>query len=616
MPSPKKTIKKSVEKLLGASPEGEAAEPKSPDTKSSTKPRAKKIELMILDENVPLEMRVDIVRQLANSFDETSAPILAQVIQAASSAGGEDQFNEKVRELSELIQALQQGPLRGALFERMLDEPGLHRRAQVILPDGTLASPLVPDEGLAEKLRCGDDVWLDGKGTALLYHAPREKAVGEEAQLERVLQSGHVEVSVGALGRFVYCPSARLREQLDAGDAAPGSTVIVCARRMIAFLALPESSGLDHYEFLCREPVPDVVLSRDIGAPPAFISRILDHLRRELTDPGISARYRLRRSMLNLLSGIPGSGKTYGILALWNAMYTILAETIGVAVEDLPPRVMRLKSSTVLSKYLGESDQRIARFFKEVDQLAAETFEAPDGRVWELPVLVIAEEIDSIARSRGEDGVHDRIMASLLEGLDPGRAVFRDHLVFLLATTNTSHLVDMAVIRRIGGQIERFGLLNRFGFRAVLTKQLQGRVFRVGEAASADAARARTIADATTWLYAPNSEAPGQVEITFAGQANPVVMYARSFLTAGLVDRAVTEACDEAANAEYAGQEDPGLTTELVTRAIHAQVRNIVDLLTPQNCGQYLELPDGERVANVRRIEQPAAIPFELQRAS
>ena len=52
----------------------------------------------------------------------------------------------------------------------------------------------------------------------------------------------------------------------------------------------------------------------------------------------------------------------------------------------------------------------------------------------------------------------------------------------------------------------------------------------------------------------------------------------------------------------------------MVNGAIHRQVRNIVDLLSPQNCENYLALPDGERVATVRRIEQPAVHSFELVR--
>ncbi|MBW2274721.1 MAG: AAA family ATPase [Deltaproteobacteria bacterium] len=592
--------------------------PKAPKGEADSAPdhRPKKIWTMLLDSSIPLEMRVEILQQLASAADEAAVGILARLIEAAGATTAEEQHAEKLREVSALLGALQQGPLRCALFDRMLEQPELGRRAQVILPDGTLASPLVTDEELAGRMRCGDTVWLDGKGSTILYHAPTVTAIGDEARLERVLEGGHVEVSVGELGRSVHRASSRLLDQLEKGEAEPGSTVIVCQRRMMAFMALPSAAGLDHYEFLSRESVPDVVVERDMGAPPAFIGQLSDHLRRELDDPGVSTRYRLRSSKLSLLSGIPGSGKTFGIHAFWNAMYATLSEVTGVPVEELPPRVMRLRASEVLSKWLGGSDKQIARFFKEVDQLAAQPWAAPDGRTWRLPVLVIAEEIDALARSRGEDGVHDRIMATLLEGLDPSRPVYRDHLVFLIATTNTSHLVDMAVIRRIGGRIETFGHMDRFTFRAVLEKHLRDLPFRRGDAESADAARRWAIANVTSWLYGPNASARGQIEVTFVGQANPVTKHHRDFLTAGLIDRAIQEACEEAANAEHAGAEDPGLTVECVIAAIDRQVRHIVDLLTPHNCGQYLALPDGERVATLRRIEQPASIPFELERAS
>ncbi|MEE8165185.1 MAG: ATP-binding protein [Myxococcota bacterium] len=585
-----------------------------PNSKSG--PKLKKIEMMLCDPSAPLKMRLDILRQLAGSEGDASTTVLTRVLEAASKANGEDQYREKIEEIGALIQAMQEGPLRSALFDRMHDEPELGRRAQVILPDGTLASPLVPDEALAEKLRCGDTVWIDAKGSAVLYRGLETTAVGEEATLERVLPDGSVRVKLGEIGHAVYRAAVRLAQQLASGEAAPGSTLVVCPRRAIAFLALPPIDGLAHYQFLCREPVPEVVVERDIGSPPAFIDRLITHLRREFADPSISKRYRLRRSKLELLSGIPGSGKSFGILGLWNAMYGTISEVTGVPVEELPYRVMRLRASELLSKWLGESDKQIARFFKELEQLAAEPFVAPDGREWQLPVLVIAEEIDGLARTRGEDGVHDRILVSLLEGLDPARPLFRDHLVFFVATTNTSQLVDMAVIRRIGGEIETFGRLNRLSFRSVLAKHLRGLPFRTTEGEADDLARERTIADATAWLYGPNSVAEGQVEITFVGQANPTTKHHRDFLTAGLIDRAIQAASEEAANSEHAGGANNGLDTRLVTRAIHRQVRHIVDLLSPQNCDKYLTLPDGERVATLRRIAQPAAIPFEFERAS
>ncbi len=576
--------------------------------------KPKKLEMMLMDSSAPLEFRMEVLKQLAQAEDEAAIPILIGLLEAAGASKADELYREKLAEVAMVLRALEEGPLRSALFDQMLDQPGLGQRAQVILSDGGLASPLVTDKELAEKMECGDTVWIDAKGTAILFHAPMPSVVGDEARLEQIHHDGYVSASVGDQHRALYRPTARLREQLKADEARPGATLIVCQRRMIAFLALPEAKGLDHYKFLCREAVPDVIVERDIGAPADFIGQLIRHARRELENPEVSLRYRLRRSKLVLLSGIPGSGKTHSINGLWNELAKLESELTGAAVEDLPPRVMRLKSSEVLSKWLGQSDKLIARFFAELDQLACETFTGPDGREWKLPVLVIAEEIDALARSRGEDAIHDRILATLLEGLDPSRPVFRDHLVFIIATTNTSHLVDTAVIRRIGGCIETFGHMNRTSFSSVLEKLLLGLPFAESVMMSGDDARRRTLADTTAWLYAPNSQAGGQVELTMAGQANPVTHHHRHFMTAGLIDRAVQEASEAAANAEHAGAGRPGLTAELVTSAIHRQVRSIVDLLTPQNCGQYIALPDGERVATVRRIEQPAVIPFQLVR--
>lgn len=584
------------------------------DGKTASTRRAGEIRTMLMDPSKSLGIKLEVLRQLARSGDDAAPPILAAVLEAAANANGATEYREKILELGRLIEQMQQGPLRCALFDRMLDAPELGRRAQVILPDGTLASPLVPDGALAEKLRCGDTVWIEAKGGAIVARAPEGFAVGDEATLEQTLPSGHVRARVGELGRSVYRISGRLEEQIAAGEAKPGSTLVVCPRRAMAFSALPEEVALTWSRFLCKAPVPDVVAERDLGEPPRFIARLLAHLRRELADPGVSRRHGLRRSRLHLLAGIPGSGKTIGIEALWNGMYGVMSEATGVPVEALPHRVMRLRSADVLSKWLGQSDKLIARFFEEVEQLAAEPWEDAQGRLWELPVLVIAEEIDGLARHRGEDGVHDRILTTLLEGLDPARPLFRDRLVFFLATTNASHLVDMAVIRRIGGRIERFGHLGRRAFAAVLAKQLERRPFAgAGHIGGADLRR-RAVVDITSWLHAPSSTAPVQVELTFVGQATPTPIHHRDFLTAGLVDRAIQDACEAVANREHAGEPGAGLDAALVVDAIHRQVRSLVDLLTPANCGEYLSLPDGERVATLRRIEQPAVLPFALER--
>ena len=128
--------------------------------------------------------------------------------------------------------------------------------------------------------------------------------------------------------------------------------------------------------------------------------------------------------------------------------------------------------------------------------------------------------------------------------------------------------------------------------------------------------RRRIADDLAVWLYGQNAEDDGQVEINYVGQANASIIYRRDFVTAGLIDRAVQEACEEAVEEAWLGDDDRGFDTAQLSRAIDRQVANIAGLLTAGNAARYLALPDGMRVATVRRIAQPVVLPFELERAS
>ena len=57
------------------------------------------------------------------------------------------------------------------------------------------------------------------------------------------------------------------------------------------------------------------------------------------------------------------------------------------------------------------------------------------------------------------------------------------------------------------------------------------------------------------------------------------------------------------------------MSAELLIGAFHDQIRRIVEQLTQHNAENYLDLPDGMRVGNVRRIPQPALQPHQLERA-
>jgi SpoVK/Ycf46/Vps4 family AAA+-type ATPase len=337
-------------------------------------------------------------------------------------------------------------------------------------------------------------------------------------------------------------------------------------------------------------------------------------VRLELTQPELRRRYHLRRCCTKLLCGVSGTGKSLAVAAIHRRMYDVMSEVTGVPVEQLPPRVFRIRQDQILSMWLGESEKNWDRAMSEALQLADEEFTAPDGRRLKLPVLIVLEEVDGLGRARGHEGIHDRILATVLQSLDPARLGFSDRLVIVLATTNEPHLVDPALLRRIGGSIENFNRLKRRSFMAVLEKLTRGLPAASNNGCSQREIRDQHLQNLADWFFSPNGWDPGLIELTYAGSATSVIKYRRDFLTGALVDRAVQQAAAEAAQAELEGSEPPGVTREQLVRAFEAQLRGVVDQLKEHNVGSYTDLPDGVRVATLRRIPQPAHLPIEFHR--
>ena len=566
---------------------------------------------MLLNEKVPLPHRRMLLADICNTDSEEATAMLDALFKAAAQGnGGEDHFKEKKKQLDQLVEALENGPQRPGVFLNMVTPKGAQpTRALVKLSDGTPTYPVVPDAGLAKTLRRGDCVLLSTRAEAVLSRDDTAVDVGEEAKLERWL-GDRVEVSIRTGGeRHLLHVTEQLRDRQEAGEVPTGSLLLVCLRRAMAFDVIPgETDELSGFRFLCREPVPDIIAERDIGDPPEFIEQIAEICRQEMLAPEIRRRYRLRRSMTVLLTGVSGSGKTLSLNASVRRIYEVMSEVTGLALEQLPPRVIRLKMSKLLSHWLGQSDQNADKLVDEIGQLCTHTVTAPDGREVELPVIVIIEELDGIARRRGldQDGIYDRIQTTLLQRLDhTANAALRDGLIILFATTNVPHLIDPAWIRRVGGRTYNFGRLRHRAFAAVLDKQLRDRPLASLNGTPADTLKRGLVRDTTAGLFSsPNDESP-LVEIQFAGSTTPTLKHRRDFLTGSVVDRAVQQAASTACDAQQRGTDTPGITAAMLLHAIEDQVQAVVGSVTAANVGEFVDLPDGLRVTNVRRIDPP-----------
>ena len=79
------------------------------------------------------------------------------------------------------------------------------------------------------------------------------------------------------------------------------------------------------------------------------------------------------------------------------------------------------------------------------------------------------------------------------------------------------------------------------------------------------------------------------------------------------MDRAVEQAAQAACRAEAEGDVS-AVSAQSVLGAIDDQVGALVRILNPSNVAEYVDLPDGVRVAGVRRVDQPAVRGSDLQR--
>ena len=594
------------------------------------KPPPTQIEAMILDKDTSLDHRRQLLAHLCMDDSEKSQAALKALLDSAAASNGEAVCEKKLQELESMKQQMLAGPLRSATFIRVLPEAkevpssgngkgaadvaplGPLPRAQVLTDDGTTLYPTIANAKLAPSLECGDEVIVDAEGKAILYRAADSPDVGEEARLVRRVDADRVEISLRDYEKCVYYASSTLVKAMDDGTAKPGDRLLVNSRSLIALSAIPSDDKLSHYQHLCNDPVPNVVIDRDIGAPHKFMREMQRHIIMEMTQPELGRKYRLMRSRMKLLAGVSGSGKSLSIQGVWRLMYEAMSDVTGVPIEQLPPRVMRLRASNVLSKWYSESEKFVDKFFDEVEQLAAETFTAPNGVKYQLPLMVIAEEVDSMAPARGADSVHDRVQGTILQRLDTTTQKLRDQPILFLFTTNVPEMVDPAFLRRAGGTVIRFDRLSQRACGDVLDKHLRDLPIRInGKCEISEEGKLQVKSRVLPWLFSPNGEDKGLVEISYVGATEPDIKFRRNFLTGALIGRAVQEAAEEGRMNEWSG-EPAGVTAAQVMSALSRQIQSIVDQLHTHNVHQYVTLPDGVRVNSLRRIPQPKTSFAEL----
>jgi hypothetical protein len=575
-----------------------------------------KLSSVCLDPARPPEVRAKILLDVIHSNYQTPAvqqAVLTDLLRQTTARTPEADA-QKLKEIYEQALAeLENGPIRPATYLSVAegDLPGPKPRVHIVTPDGQERCPVLHPRLKIKDFTLGMTVYLDPKGAVVLGLAPGSPRVGQEGTFLRQVAGTTLLEATFQSERLLLHGSKPVLDAVAAGTLTNGGRILVCPRRHLALGVVPPETDYAH-RFLDRSRVPDVVAERDIGKPHWILDHLIKRLRVFLFRPDLLARFDLRPRSAVLLTGPSGCGKTLTIRAFLREFDRAIVERTGR--EDLGSRVIRVRVAELLSEYLGRSDKNIDELFDDIRAVAGTTIETADGEKILLPVVVILEEVEGLARRRGEPGAgtYDRILATLLQRLDDPTDELGKLPLLLISTSNRPDLIDSAMCRRLGLQA-RFTRLDREGFVAVLDKKLKPdyAYAPVGDW-SAEQIRDDTLKQATGFLFGPSASKAGMVEIVLE-DGRELLKRRRDFLTGGVVDQAVTAAIDQAVFLAEETDAEEGLTAAAVIEALRQQIDALADNLTPDNAADYLDLPENVRVSSLRRLRGPSGqLPFLL----
>lgn len=157
----------------------------------------------------------------------------------------------------------------------------------------------------------------------------------------------------------------------------------------------------------------------DIGGLDEVQKRLKEGVELPLKDPDAFRRLGIRPAKGFLLYGPPGTGKT------------LLAKA---TAHESNANFIATKSSDLLSKWYGESEQQIAKLFARARQVA--------------PTVIFFDELDSLVPARGsglgEPQVTERVVNTILAEMDGLEEL---QSVVVIGATNRPNLIDPALLR-------------------------------------------------------------------------------------------------------------------------------------------------------------------------
>ncbi len=301
---------------------------------------------------------------------------------------------------------------------------GLEARANLVVIAAT-NRPDAIDEALRRPGRFDREIVIGvpdqgGRREILAIHTrgmPLESAV-DLNELSRVTH-GFVGADIAALAREAAIDAVRRimpKLNLDERTVPPEVLEDLCVTREDFLGALKRIQPSAMREVMVQ--MPNVGWD-DIGGVGDAIDKLQEGIELPLKNPDAFRRLGIRPAKGFLLYGPPGTGKT------------LLAKAVAKEAEA---NFISMKSSDLLSKWYGESEQQIARLFARARAVA--------------PCVVFIDEIDSLVPARGsghgEPQVTGRVVNTILAEMDGLEEL---QSVIVVGATNRPTLVDPALLR-------------------------------------------------------------------------------------------------------------------------------------------------------------------------
>ena len=301
---------------------------------------------------------------------------------------------------------------------------GLEARVNLVVIAAT-NRPEAVDEALRRPGRFDREIVVGvpderGRREILGIHA-RGMPLGDRVDLDELARTtyGFVGADLAALAREAaieavrrIMPKLNLQERVIPPEVL--DTLAVTREDFIEALKRVQPSAMR--EVMVQAPR---VRWSDVGGLDEAQERLREGVELPLKDPDAFRRLGIRPAKGFLLYGPPGTGKT------------LLAKAVAREAEA---NFIATKSSDLLSKWYGESEQQIARLFARARQVA--------------PCVIFIDELDSLVPARGggmgEPQVTERVVNTILSEMDGLEEL---QSVVVIGATNRPNLVDPALLR-------------------------------------------------------------------------------------------------------------------------------------------------------------------------